>query len=142
MDPPQLSLYVSISTDNQKPGPMGNMRTQTIHLFDEGAVMLEVPASGDVFLGVSAPMISNTFTGGYNVEIAASVDTWFHTFDNKTRPDLIWVDSDSKATLLITQPLTNSTNEVMTGPPYVMFGQNQGDQSIRGVRNSLCGLKN
>lgn len=147
MDPPQLTLFVSTSSKNQSPGPMGASGTQTVVEFTEGAVMFNLSTSGDVFLGIHAPNVSHVFSGTYNFQVAVSSDGWYHSFDPTADADLIWVDSDSQGALLITHNLTDSTDEavgasIMKTQPYVMFAQNQDDRSISGLKYSYCGLQN
>jgi calcium channel MID1 len=142
MAPPQLTLYVSTSTDYQTPGPMGDPKKQKFFVFDEGAVMYNTTLTGDVFFSVAAPNVSTVFsTTTYNMDIAASVDQSYHTYDDASTPNLIWVDSDANATLMITGNLTDNSNELISTPPYTMFGYTQGDMSVVGIRNSYCGLK-
>ncbi|KAI1853509.1 hypothetical protein JX266_001493 [Neoarthrinium moseri] len=141
-DPPQLTLYVSTSKDNQSPGPMAKGNQDTL-LFEEGAVMYNTTVSGDVYFTVAAPFIKDTFTSKmYNFEVAVSVDQPYHYFDNTTDPNVNWVDSDAGAALLITGNLTDNPDTVMTEMPYSLFAYAQGDVSVLGVRNSYCGLGN
>lgn len=147
MDPPQLTMYVSNTSKNQSPGPKADPSQQTFQVFQEGAVMLNMTASDDIFIGISAPNISTDFTGIWNFELAVSIDSWYHSYNNDIASDLIWVDSDASAALLITHNLTQSTDpavsdELMSKQPYVMFAQNDKDKSINGVRFSYCGLQN
>ena len=146
-DPPQLTLYVSTSSENQSPGPSADSSTQTEVEFTEGAVMHYLTTSGDVFLGIHAPNVSTAFSGTYNIQVAVSTDGWFHSYNRDADADLIWVDSDSQGALLITHNLTESADEAVTDAlmktqPYVMFAQNQGDRSINGLKYSYCGLQN
>ncbi|EFX01426.1 calcium channel subunit mid1 [Grosmannia clavigera kw1407] len=147
VEAPQLTMYVSTSSANTSPGPKANANEQTWQTFTEGAVMLSVNTTGDVYIGISAPNVSSTqMTGIYNFEVAASVDEFYHSYDNQSDANLIWVDSDAYASLLITHNLTDSTDvatddSVMERPPYVMFAQNANDSSINGVRLSYCGLQ-
>ncbi|CAK7228746.1 hypothetical protein SCUCBS95973_006985 [Sporothrix curviconia] len=144
---PQLTMYVSTTPENISPGPASNPDHQTWHVFTEGAVMVSVNVSSDVYIGISAPNISTTMLSGqYNFQLAASVDDYYHSYDNETDANLIWVDSDASATLLITHNLTDSTDAVtdaniMGVEPYVMFAQNSEDRSADGVRFSYCGLQ-
>lgn len=143
--PPQLTLYVSTSSSNQSPGPSQNASTQTSVPFTLGAVMFNMSASSDVYVGIYAP--NNTgFSGVYNAEVAASVDTWYHSYDAKIDAGLIWVDSDAHAALLVTKSLTTSNDSkvleaLQKNPPYGMFAQNQADQSINNLLYSYCGLR-
>lgn len=142
MDPPQLTLYVSTSSDFDSPGPGAPPNRQEMVVFTEGAVMYNTTFTGDVYFTVTAPNVSDWFTSSlYNVDVAASVDESYHSYDELTEPDLVWVDSDAGAALLMTGNLTNSSDATMSRAPYTMFAHSQGDVSINGVRNSYCGLK-
>ncbi|KIH94283.1 calcium channel MID1 [Sporothrix brasiliensis 5110] len=144
---PQLTMYVSTTSSNISPGPASNPAHQTYYVFEEGAVMASLNVTDDVYIGISAPNISSTMLSGtYNFQLGASVDDYYHSYDNETDANLIWVDSDSSASLLITHNLTDSTAaatdaNVMGAEPYVMFAQNVDDRSADGVRFSYCGLQ-
>ncbi|KAK2009379.1 calcium influx-promoting protein ehs1 [Colletotrichum eremochloae] len=147
-DPQQISMYISTSQDNQTPGPGQNASLQTVVPFEEGAAMFSVNATGDVFIGISAPAKdSEKFTGDWNFEVAASTDDYFHSYDENSS-ELLWVDSDSSAALLTTQNLTDTQNETRIqeimeqGPPFVMFVENREQPTTKGVRRSMCGLEN
>lgn len=146
MDPPQLTMYVSTSSDNTSPGPAAT-GSQDVVEFTEGAVMFNVSTSDDVYIAVAANNVSDVFSGIYNFQVAASVDGWYHSYDESVNADLIWVDSDIHSVLLMTRNLTQSTDEavdqeIMGTSPYVMFAQNDEDRSISGLRYSYCGLNN
>jgi calcium channel MID1 len=148
MDAPQLTMYVSTNPMNTMPGPGSNLNLQTWHVFTEGAIMVNVTTSDDVYIAISAPNVTSAFfDGGYNVQVAASIDDWYHSYEEQLDPDLIWVDSDVESALLITRNLTDRSDPemmtaLMTRQPYVMFAQNEQDQSINGVKFSYCGLQN
>ena len=144
---PQLTMYLSTSYDSTTPGPTSNSSNQTVHVFAEGAVMATLNTTQDIYIGIYAPNISTTaLSGTYNFQVAASTDECYHSFDNQTDANLVWVDSDASSSLLITHNLTDSTDadtlqSIMSTPPYVMFAQNAQDRSIDGVRLSYCGLQ-
>ncbi|KAK1989437.1 calcium influx-promoting protein ehs1 [Colletotrichum cereale] len=147
-DPQQIMMYISTSRDNQTPGPGQNVSLQTTVQFEEGAAMFRVNATGDVFIGISAPeMDANKFTGDWNFDVAVSTDDYFHSYDENSS-ELLWVDSDSSAALLTTQNLTDTQNETRIqeimeqGPPFVMFVENREQPTTKGVRRSMCGLEN
>jgi calcium channel MID1 len=149
MDPPQLTMFVSTSPQNQSPGPSADPGTQVIVEFVEGAVMYNTTTTDDVFFGIHAPNVSSLFTGQtYNFQVAASTEAYFHSYNAEADADLIWVDSDSQGALLITHNLTDSTDEsttdqIMRTQPYVMFAQNTLEEwSIKGLKYSYCGLQN
>ncbi|KAI0167280.1 stretch-activated Ca2+-permeable channel component-domain-containing protein [Pestalotiopsis sp. NC0098] len=142
MDPPQLTLYVSTSSDNDSPGPAAPPDNQEVRVFDQGAVMYNMTFSDDVYFTITAPNVSDWFTSSlYNIEVAASVDQSYHSYDTNTEPDLVWVDSDIGASLLRTGNLTNGSDTEVSRTPYTMFAYQQGDVSVRGVEKSYCGLK-
>ncbi|KAF3770696.1 hypothetical protein M406DRAFT_105477 [Cryphonectria parasitica EP155] len=145
--PPQLTLYVSTSTDNTSPGPSADSSQQEVRTFQKGAVMFNLTTSDSVYVGVAASNMSSNFSGIYNVQIAGSVDGWYHSYNETNTEELFWVDSDTTSVLLMTQNLTTSRNheveqEVMASRPYVMFAQNDINPSIKGLENSYCGLNN
>lgn len=147
-EPPQLTLYVSTSSDNTAPGPSADSTLQDVVTFTQGAVMYNLTTSGDVYVGVGASNTSSEFSGIYNVQIAGSIDGWYHSY-NETGTDLylFWVDSDTSSVLLETSNLTTSQDkavqeEVMASRPYSMFAQNNDNPSINGMRYSYCGLNN
>ncbi|KAI1214908.1 stretch-activated Ca2+-permeable channel component-domain-containing protein [Annulohypoxylon truncatum] len=145
MDPPQLTLYVSTSSDNTSPGPQQGTTGQDAIVFTEGAVMYNVSLDRDIYMSISAPSVSTEYfdtTKQYNFELVASTDQYYYSYRNDTsETDLIWVDSDATAALLQTNYLTNSSDEVITTMPYVVFAHNQDNNVINGMRNSYCGLK-
>ncbi|TDZ51633.1 Calcium influx-promoting protein ehs1 [Colletotrichum trifolii] len=147
-DPPQITMYISTSHDNQTPGPGQNSSSQNTTVFEEGAAFFKLNATGDVFVGISAPGIANDeFTGTWNFDVAASTDGFFHSYD-ESPSELLWVDSDSSAALLTTQNLTDTYNDTMIdeimkqSPPFVMFVENRDNPTTKGVRHSMCGLEN
>ncbi|KAL1867503.1 hypothetical protein Daus18300_006347 [Diaporthe australafricana] len=144
-EPPQLTLYVSNSTDNTSPGPSADASKQEAITFKEGAVMYNFTASDDLYMGVSASNVSADYTGIYNFQIAASIDMWYHSYNESNNDELFWVDSDTTSVLLMTQNLTTARNpdqQLMSSRPYVMFAQNNAVPSINGMRYSYCGLDN
>jgi calcium channel MID1 len=146
VDPPQLKLYVSTSPDNTAPGPLADPATQDEVEFKEGAVVHNITTDREVYIGIHAPD-SETFSGTYNVRIAASTDSYYYTYSGEKNADLILVDSDSHGALLITHNLTDSTDPkveetIMQTQPYVLFAHNGKDRAINGLTHSYCGLYN
>lgn len=144
--PPQLTLYISTSTDNVEPGPEADDSTQVSMVFKEGAIMYNFTAMSDVYVGVHAPNVTEIFEGPYNMKIHISTDSYYYSYNVDEDADLIWVDSDSQGALLITHNLTDSNDEkeqqkFMETPPYVLFAQDKSDPSINGVKYSFCGLE-
>lgn len=145
--PPQLTLYVSNSSDITCPNAAtnGSSHVQSKAL-KEGAAVYKIQMTGDVYIGVSAPNISTNFTGVYNFEIAASLEEYFHQIDESGLSQLLWMDSDSTSALLVSRDLTRDhsrAQQVMdAGPPYELFVENNESPSIDGLRHSICGLAN
>ncbi|KAK5016801.1 hypothetical protein LTR39_001889 [Cryomyces antarcticus] len=146
--PPQLTLYVSTSSANQKLGPgTTNSEQQTVPLLG-GFANITLNATGDVYISVSAPSLPITFSGGWNYDLAASIDGLYHTF-NSAVPFLFLVDSDTSSALLVTDNLTQADptsseyNQWMSlSSPFKLFAQNMADPATRGLENSFCGLQN
>lgn len=143
---PQLVLYISQSEKNTNPGPGGDSALQQAVPLVEGAVLVNLTASGDVYMGISGVNTSD-YTGVWNAEIAASIDAPYHRYIDDD-PNLYLVDSDSISALLITNNLTNaSVNSTIfkewltTPPPFVIFASSQNDSSIFGLQHSYCGLE-
>lgn len=141
--PPQLQLYYSTSNDTSKPGPTTGGQLVDV---EGGFGLIEVNATSDVVIGVSAPN-STTLTGSWNYEIAASNDVPYHFWSNST--DLMFVDGDNHAALLITPDLTRANSSTSTyqewmtmKAPYGVFAHDQRNRSILGVSRSYCGLYN
>lgn len=145
-DPPQLVLYVSTSPDNTAPGPLADEATQHKEDFKEGAVAYNITTDREVYIGIHAPD-SETFSGTYNVRIAASTDSYYYTYGGENDPGPFLIDSDSHGALLITNNLTNSKDPkveaaIMQTQPYVLFAHNTKDRAINGLMYSYCGLYN
>jgi calcium channel MID1 len=146
-EPSQLALYVSTTATNQRPGPLGDNETQTMVEFEEGAVMYNFTTDKEVYIGVHAPDLSESFSGIYNFRIAASIDNYYYGYVEQDEPELILVDTDSQGALLRTHDLTNSTDpaleqKLMSTKPYAVFAHNKEDRRINGVKRSYCGLYN
>lgn len=143
---PQMMLYISQSPNNTNPGPDQDSSLQQMITLDGGWGMMNISASGNVYIGVSAPN-TTSYTGPYSASIAASIDQPYHYYNDK-EANLHLVDSDGQSALFITDNLTtqdaNSTvyQEWMSmPPPFVMFANNQSDNTISGVQKSYCGLQ-
>lgn len=144
--PPQLQLYVSQSPSNTLPGPGQDPDLQDMITLDNGAGMMAINATGDVFIGLSG-VNTTAYSGVWSASVAASIDSPYHYYHGQD-PNLFLVDSDSASALLITNNLTdqpeNSTvyQEWMNlAPPFVMFASNHDNPSILGLQNSYCGLE-
>ena len=138
--PPQLQLYYSTSSDMEKPGAgTGGIGVE----FEGGYGIIELNATDDVYIGLSAPN-SSSADGFWNYEIAASNDAPYHFWSNET--DLLFVDGDNHAALLVTPDLADPNTTVfhdwmkLNPAPYGMFAHDQTNRSILGVSRSYCGL--
>ncbi|KAG0648593.1 Calcium influx-promoting ehs1 [Hyphodiscus hymeniophilus] len=144
--PPQLELYVSLSTSNTNPGPGQDPSSQQMVTLDGGFGMIVVNATGDVFMGLYGPN-TTAYKSVWNAQLAASIDAPFHFYHNGTNPNLYLVDSDSSSALLITGDLTDEPSNstvyqewLESATPYVIFAGNRDDTSLNGLQNSYCGL--
>jgi calcium channel MID1 len=146
---PQLVMYVSNSTRNQKPGPDATRNTVTNTtgmLFDSGYVSFAFNASSDVYIGIAAPKLEDDWFGSWHFELAASTDGPYHNY-NESDPFLYMIDTDSESTLFITYDLgnSNSTQAVdqwNAANPFKMYAFEAGDYTpITGMEHSYCALK-
>jgi calcium channel MID1 len=147
LDPPQLTLFVSTTAANQAPGPLADKGTQDMVEFNEGAVVYNFTTDREVYIGIHAPNVSEVFSGIYNFRVVASVDSYYYSYNDQDKADLVLRDSDSQGALLTTHDLTNSTDPseqaaAMQTQPYVLFAHPKGDRSVNGLRYSYCGLEN
>ncbi|KAF2471318.1 uncharacterized protein BDR25DRAFT_333966 [Lindgomyces ingoldianus] len=149
-EPPQLILYVSTSTNNQKPGPKAENDLATPPIpFVGGHVNFSIQADSDVYIGVSAPSLTTGWTGNWHYEVAASIDGYYHSY-NDTSPFLWLIDTDANSALFITYNLTkeNSSEEVNKQwmdmkTPFTMyaFAKNDWGKTGAGLERSFCGLQ-
>lgn len=143
--PPQVTLYVSKTADNDSPGPAAR-GDQHVVVLDAGYGSITVNATGDVYIAISAPNSTALYSNVYNVELACSIDAPFHSY-NGDDPNLYLIDSDTSSALLITNNLTQEVNGsiynkwMSLSPPYVVFASNQNNTLLDGVRKSYCGLE-
>lgn len=149
-DPPQLKLYISTSTNNQKPGPgaTNDLATQPI-TFVNGSAQFMLQANSDVYIGVEAPKLTQGWEGSFSFEVAASTDQYFHSYE-RSDPFMYMIDIDSESGLFITHNLTtdpNKTDEVgnwlkVGDIPFTMFAFPDTIWGAKGLEASFCGLKN
>lgn len=148
-DIPQLTLYVSTSSKNTKPGPSAtNDLAHDPIPFVGGYANFSVQTDTDLFIGVSAPSLTQGWNGSWNFEVAASVDGYFHRY-NDTNQFIYMIDTDSDSALFITYNLTkdnNSTDEVerwkKMKSPFTMYTFPNGTWTpVTGLERSYCGLK-
>lgn len=146
---PQLVMYVSTSSNNQKPAPdsTDDLATNvTGVIFDSGFGSFDLNTTSDVYIGISAPTLPEGWTGSWQFEIAASTDSPYHSF-NDSNPFLFMVDTDSDSALFITAPLdTSNASEVVDKwaqeKPFQMYAFQAGDYTaITGMEHSFCAIK-
>jgi calcium channel MID1 len=145
---PQLTLYVSTSDQITKPGP-GITGSQAFDLI-EGYVEAVVNATGNVYIGVSAPNVTSSFSGQWNYFVAASIDASYYYY-NDTTPFIWTIDTDSTSALVATFNLTSEDANsdtlalrqqwMQTPAPFSIFVYNQSTSAVKGIRNSYCGLQ-
>ncbi|KAH7089814.1 stretch-activated Ca2+-permeable channel component-domain-containing protein [Paraphoma chrysanthemicola] len=147
---PQLVMYVSTSSRNQKPGPDSTDSLATPPsgiLFDSGFASFELNATSDVYVGVAAPNLDDGWFGSWHFEIAASLDGSFYNYTTSTE-FLYLIDTDSDSALFLTKNLsepntTNTTQRWIDNNPFRMYAWPVGDNTnITGMEHSLCALKN
>jgi calcium channel MID1 len=145
--PPPLQLFVSTSPNNQKPGINGTGGQQLMQEANGGYADYTLNVTGDTYISVYAPQASS-YQGIYNYEITASIDAQYHSYNDFD--NLLFVDSDSNSSLLVTNdltpPKTNTSDPIYQAwknlsPPYVIFAHNQDDPLIKGLQRSYCGLE-
>jgi len=136
--PPQLSIIVT--------APDYDLSVN----LDQGFANVTFNATSYIDITIEAPSLDGNFAGGWNYELAASVDNYYHNVDLNPDPSLYWVDSDTTSALLVTANLTyeDPTSVVYqqwmnTSNPFIVYVQNSEYANvIDGVRNSFCGLQN
>ncbi|KAL8301646.1 hypothetical protein RB597_002184 [Gaeumannomyces tritici] len=152
LEPPQLTMYLSSTSpgaEGVKPASPDDKGTW--HVFNEGAVMVNVSSSEDIFVQLTAPTLrENTFDGAYSFEVAASVDASYHAYEDRapgersspsSATDLVWLDSDDSNAVLIARDLGAQPAGGGEKMPFVVFANQGSDRSISGVRYSFCGLQ-
>nr|OQO32417.1 hypothetical protein B0A51_00205 [Rachicladosporium sp. CCFEE 5018] len=146
--PPQLTLYVSSDNENGTPGPGGDESKQFAVPLDEGFANYTLSTSGDLYMAVHAPDLTSDFAGGWNYDIAVSIDDYYHQA-NETDPYLYLVDTDTNAALLVTDNLTQAdTGSALydkwtsLSPPFVMFASSSQNTKLMGLSKSFCGMQN
>jgi len=141
-NPPQLTLWVSQSDQNQLPGPQTTQFTQHLQLDSGYANITLFNVVGNVYIGVFAAA-SNVTSGVWNYEIAASVDQNYHSYISGL-PALFMSDSDPYAALLVTKNLSAAVpagvNTTGLPPQLSLFVQQSNETAIRGLEKSFCGL--
>ena len=150
-DQPQLAMYVSTSSQNQKPGPdsTANLATTSpANVFQGGYVGVQIQTDGDVYIGISAPNITKDWFGSWHFEVATSTDGFYHGYSS-TSAFLEMIDTDSESALFITHDLassndTNSVDKFQNQNPFKMYVMPSGNGNwtpITGMEYSYCALK-
>jgi calcium channel MID1 len=146
---PQLILYVSTSTKNQKPGPKSkNDLAADPIVFEGGYANFLVQTDSDIFIGVEAPLLTDGWAGSWHFEIAASTDGYYHGY-HADETFLFMVDTDSESALFITPNITagNDTAEIkkwsdMDPLPFVIYTQPTAKWGpMTGLERSFCALE-
>ena len=141
---PQLNVYVSQDSSNQRPGP--NQSGQTPLQVIGGAGNLTISASDDVFIGVEASA-DGGFQGNYNYELTASIDAPYAFYQDLK--ELYLVDTDNSSAFFVSTNLTagDSTSDTVqqwrkTPAPFGLFVHPSSDAAFSGISRSYCGLRN
>ena len=164
--PPQLTLYISQSTENPEPGPSVTDVAQRVVELDEGYALVTIEARSDIFIGVHGPLLPESFSNPWNCEIAVSTDAPYHTYNDGASLDgeveeeeeeeenprslLFFVDGDARSALLVTDNMTEAdagSEEYqrwanIDPPPYIIFAHNRNNTATKGLQKSFCGLRN
>ncbi|KAL6881542.1 calcium permeable channel [Trichoderma novae-zelandiae] len=143
--PPQLHVYISTSSKDGCPDATKPAAGVQSKAFEQGAVMYALNATGDVYVTVVAPTVTDDFQGIYNFEIAASVDTYYYQYSSQNG-QLLWMDSDATSALLQTASLTNNRSQISSimegAPQYDLFVQDTKAPVLDGLMRSVCGMNN
>ncbi|KAF2797257.1 hypothetical protein K505DRAFT_372571 [Melanomma pulvis-pyrius CBS 109.77] len=148
-DSPQLTLWISNSTRNQKPGPSSTNDLAIAPVkFQGGYANFTLHTTSDIFIGVSAPLLTDGWAGSWHFEVAASVDGYYHSY-HEDETFLFMVDTDSESALFITPNITanNDTASIdkwknMDPFPFIMYTQSNNDWGpMTGMERSFCALQ-
>jgi calcium channel MID1 len=148
-DPPQLKLYISTSTNNQKPGPESTNDLATAPIpFVNGSAQFRLQTDSDVYIGVEAPSLTQGWEGSFSFEVAVSTDEYFHSY-MRSDPFMYLIDIDSESGLFITHNLTTDANNSedveawlkVEDIPFTMFAFPNTVWGAKGLEASFCGLK-
>jgi calcium channel MID1 len=146
---PQLVMYVSTSSKNQKPGPdstQGLVTPPTGVLFEKGFASVDLISNSDVYIGISAPMLEDGWFGSWHFELAASNNGFYHSY-NGTNPFLFMIDTDSDSALFISYSLdepngTNDTEKWIQNNPFKMYAfEEEAITNVTGLENSMCAMQ-
>jgi len=145
---PQLVMYISTSSRNQRPGPTStdDLATPPMGLlFENGFASYALQANSDVYIGVSAPNLDNGWFGSWNFELAVSSNGFYHSYDGAD-PFLYMIDTDSDSALFITYNLSeaniNDTDKWLRDNPFKMYAfEDESITNITGLERSMCAVQ-
>ncbi|KAH4213995.1 hypothetical protein HBI23_048330 [Parastagonospora nodorum] len=145
---PQLVMYISTSSRNQRPGPTStdDLATPPMGLlFENGFASYALQANSDVYIGISAPNLDNGWFGSWNFELAVSSNGFYHSYDGAD-PFLYMIDTDSDSALFITYNLSeanvNDTDKWMRDNPFKMYAfEDESITNITGLERSMCAVQ-
>ncbi|KAF2742993.1 hypothetical protein M011DRAFT_411379 [Sporormia fimetaria CBS 119925] len=148
--PPQLTLYVSTSPDNPKPGPdaKDDLAAQPVPL-NNGSTVLNITASPttSIYIGVEAPSLSPGWKGTFRFEVAVSTTSYYHSYRGD-EPFLFMIDTDSESALFITHNITYDTSLARQWAdlepdkiPFQMYVFPENAWGAEGLRRSFCGIR-
>lgn len=148
----QLTLWVWTSTSSAPAVPTSSNKPVGNSTFSHGYVNYTLATDQDVYIAVTAPALTEGWTGSWSFDIAASTDgSYYHNYDNSTN-FIYMVDTDSDSTLFITHNMTdfNDTAKVDAwidthkgaNMPFNIYAFPNGPWSpMMGLERSYCGLK-
>jgi calcium channel MID1 len=143
---PQLILYASTSSQNQKPGPDSTddlVTPPTGLLFENGFANLTIQTNEDIYIGISAPNLESGWFGSWSFDVAASTDGPYHGY-NSTNPYLFMIDTDSDSALFITYNLSDKATDAdkwRKDNPFTMYAFEVGGVApFNGMERSLCAM--
>ena len=156
-EPPQLRLLVAKpgatqcpewKPESERPGD-DDPNSYEEHEFEEGLVFTSVTASEDspLYVTIYAPETSEDFSGDYDFELVMSMEDWYHRYvgDVEGSKQLLWMDSDSSAALLLTHNLTGAESDtekiLKRDPPFELYVENREYPVFNGIKRSLCGIE-
>lgn len=146
---PQLVMFVSTSSQNQKPGPdslEGLATPPSGILFENGFANFSLQANSDIFIGISAPTLEDGWFGSWHFDVAASFDGPYHSY-NGNDPFLFMIDTDSDSALFITYNLSEAgasdMNKWNQNNPFKMYAFEVDNVTpVTGLERSLCAMQN
>jgi calcium channel MID1 len=146
-DPPQLTLYVSTSADNQKPGPRSKNDAASI-AFQHGYAAHNATTASDVYIGIDAPALTKGWNGSFSFQITASTEAPYDTYDQRDT-FLRMVDTDGDSSLFVTQDLVSKPNDTANidkwmkanSATFSMYAFKETEWGGKGLEWSKCGLQ-